>query len=505
MKKLTLYSLILMIFTSVYGFANMPRAFFLMGYGSIAWYLLGAIAFFLPYAFMMAEYGSAFKNEKGGIFSWMQLSVGPKYAFIGTFMWYSSYIIWQVNVSSSLWVPLSNAIYGRDITGSLRFMGLEGPRALGILGIGWIILVTFVASFGVDRISKITSIGGIAVTALNLVLLIGGIITLILNDGALAQPINDLAQTLTVSPNPNYQSKLSLVSFFTFAIFAYGGIEVIGGLVDQTENPSVTFPKGVAFSAIIIALGYATGIFMIGTFINWESVLSNPGVNNANITYVVMNNLGYTLATGFGYSTTTAIVMGEWCARFVGISMFLALTGAFFTLTYAPLKQLIEGTPKGLWPSRILVMKRNMPVNAMWTQATIVIAFILLVSFGGKEAAKFFDKLITMTNVAMTLPYMFLSAAFPFFKRKKNIEKPFEVYKSYGSALFASIVVTCSVGIANVISIIEPAIAKGLYVDSLLSGGGPIFFALVAFGIYSHYENKTNNPSKPSSKQKATS
>lgn len=34
-KKLTLVSLILMIFTSVFGFANMPRAFYLMGYAAI--------------------------------------------------------------------------------------------------------------------------------------------------------------------------------------------------------------------------------------------------------------------------------------------------------------------------------------------------------------------------------------------------------------------------------------------------------------------------------------
>ncbi len=33
--KLTLVSLVLMIFTSVFGFANMPRSFYLMGYGAI--------------------------------------------------------------------------------------------------------------------------------------------------------------------------------------------------------------------------------------------------------------------------------------------------------------------------------------------------------------------------------------------------------------------------------------------------------------------------------------
>ena len=54
------------------------------------------------------------QKESGGIYSWMEKSVGAKYAFIGTFMWYASYIIWMVNVSSTIWVPLSNAIFGSD-------------------------------------------------------------------------------------------------------------------------------------------------------------------------------------------------------------------------------------------------------------------------------------------------------------------------------------------------------------------------------------------------------
>ena len=48
--------------------------------------------------------------------------------------------------------------------------------------------------------------------------------------------------------------------------------------------------------------------------------------------------------------------MGSWMARFVGLSMVLALSGAFFTLAYAPLKQIIEGTPKELWPGKMSVV-----------------------------------------------------------------------------------------------------------------------------------------------------
>ena len=252
-KKLTLVPLVLMIFTSVFGFANMPKAFFLMGYSAIPWYVISAILFFIPYAFMMAEFGSAFKKESGGMYSWMEKSVGGKYAFIGTFMWYASYMIWMVNVSSTIWIPLSNAIFGSDMTGTWSLFGLNSVETLGILASLWIVVVTFISTKGIDKISKITSIGGTAVAILNLVLLGGGILVLLLN-GGLAQPITNIAEAFTTSPNSAYGTPIAVLSFLTFAMFAFGGLEAIGGLVDQTKNAEKTFPKGVAIAAVVISL-----------------------------------------------------------------------------------------------------------------------------------------------------------------------------------------------------------------------------------------------------------
>lgn len=488
-KKLTLTSLVLMIFTSVYGFANMPRAYFLMGYGAIPWYVLGAVVFFLPYAFMMAEYGAAFKSERGGIYSWMNASVSPKYAFIGTFMWYASYLVWQVNVSSSIWIPLSNAIYGEDRTANLSLFGLNSTQVIGLLGVVWIILVTLISSQGISAIKKVTSVGGSAITVLNILLICGGLLILLLNGGNFEQSATS-AYTVFQSPNPAYQSTISILSFFTYAIFAYGGIEAVGGLVDQTQNAEVTFPKGVAISAIIISIGYSVGIFAIGCFTNWEEILSLPNVNTANVTYIVMNHLGYQLGIAMGLSAATAIGIGKAFARITGLAMFLALTGAFFTLIYSPLKQLIEGTPKYLLPEKLTKLdEKAMPFNAMLIQGIVVALLILLVSFGGDNASAFFNKLITMTNVAMTIPYMFLSIAFIFFKKQTKIQKPFEIYKTHTTALVAVLVVTFFIGIANVFSIIEPAI-NGNWSNTLFAGGGPLLFAIIAYLLYWIYERR---------------
>lgn len=487
-QKLTLVSLILMIFTSVYGFNNMPRSFFLMGYAAIPWYILSAITFFIPFAFMMAEYGAAFKEEKGGIFSWMEKSVGPRYAFIATFMWYASNIIWMVNVSSGIWVPFSNAIFGVDKSKTWSLFGLAPTQTLGILAVCWILFVTYTSSRGLDKIKKVTAVGGTAVAALNIVLIVGAILVFIGNGGQLQQPMS-----LTTSPNPKYiGSMVATFSFLVFAIFAYGGIEVVGGLVDQTENPEKTFPKGIAFAAIVIAIGYAIGIFCIGVFTNWQAVLSGDKAHMGNVGYVVMNNLGFQLGTAFGAPQAVAVQMGNWVARFVGLSMLLALTGAFFTLTYAPLKQLIEGAPAELWPGKMGKIEKGMPLNAMWVQAAIVIVIIIFVSFGGDAVSKFFEILVAMTNVAMTIPYMFLSVAFISFKRKKEIYKPFEVFKSQSFALIAAIIVTFTVGFANFFSIIEPAM-NGDVKTTIYSIAGPIIFGVIAVLMYGNYEKKANS------------
>ena len=282
-----------MIFTSVYGFNNIPRSFYKMGYAAIPWYIISGITFFVPFALMVAEFGTAFRKEKGGIYSWMAKSIGPRFAFMGTFMWYFSYVTWMVNVASGMWVPVSNTIFGKDTTQQWAIGPLVGPQVLGILGIIWICIVTYTSTKGMDKIKKVTSVGGAAVLLINLFLWVGAIAIFIGNHGHLAQPIVGLS-SFTQTPNPKYAGDIiASLAFVVYALFAYGGIEAVGGLVDETENPEKTFPKGILLAGALIAVGYSLGILFIGVFTNWSQVMGVKGVNLGNASYIVMSNLGY--------------------------------------------------------------------------------------------------------------------------------------------------------------------------------------------------------------------
>ena len=130
-----------------------------MGYASIIWYILAALVFFLPVSLMLAEYGSSFKEAKGGIYSWLEGSIGEKWAFVGTFIWLAAWIVWLVQTASSFCIPLSSVIFGKDTTSTLHLFGLTSVETLGVVGIIGVIVVTFFSSRGMDAIAKVSTVG----------------------------------------------------------------------------------------------------------------------------------------------------------------------------------------------------------------------------------------------------------------------------------------------------------------------------------------------------------
>lgn len=488
-KTMTLMALIMMIFTNVYGLTNIMKAFWLMGYSSIIWYVVGAVLFFIPFAFMLAEFGAAFKDSKGGIYSWMAESVNPKFAFIGFFMWYVSFIIWFVSTAPNVIISISNMIFGTDTTQSWHLFGLNSVQTLGILGVILIIGLTYVSTKGLSWVTKITNFGGAMVMIFNLLIFVVGI-TILIKNGHFMQPVT--LHAFMQSPNKDYRSIIQVFSFLVFAIFAYGGIEVVSGVTDETENPEKTFPKAITISAIVIALGYALGILVVGIFTDWNFVFhhfSRDQITMGNVSYVVISNMGYQMGLAFHMSPHAAMILGEWISRFMGLSMFTSLLGAVVTGLYSPIKQLIDGTPKEIWPRFLTKTKGETPVNAIYVQAAIVCVIILLTSFGGQNATSFFNILVAMTNVSMTIPYMFISYAFYGFKKNQNIEKPFVIFKKQRTATLMVWVVTGIVGIANIFTIIEPAI-DGDWAQTIWSVIGPVFFTAVALIMYHRYEQK---------------
>ena len=105
---------------------------------------------------------------------------------------------------------------------------------------------------------------------------------------------------------------------------------------------------------------------------------------------------------------------------------------------------------------------------------------------------QFFLILTAMVNVGMTVPYMFISFAFPKFKKMEGIDRSFVVYKTQKSANFWGYVVTLTLLLANTFAIIQPAL-DGDIKTTFWSLSGPVIFGLVAWIIYTRYEKRVAN------------
>ena len=92
-QKISWYSFAFIVFSGVWGFGNVINGF--SEYGGlkaiVPWIIIFAI-YFIPYALMVGELGSAFKNESGGVSSWIRHTIGPTAAY------YAGWTYWIVHM-----------------------------------------------------------------------------------------------------------------------------------------------------------------------------------------------------------------------------------------------------------------------------------------------------------------------------------------------------------------------------------------------------------------------
>ncbi|GAY73686.1 putative amino acid permease [Lentilactobacillus kosonis] len=135
--------------------------------------------------------------------------------------------------------------------------------------------------------------------------------------------------------------------------------------------------------------------------------------------------------------------------------------------------------------------KAGMPEFSMWLQAIIVCVFIFFVSFGGSGAKQFYTILTDMGNISTSFPYIFLIGAFPFFKRRTDLERPFVFFKNriITNIIVVVVLIVLIGGIG--FSAVQPFLDHD-YQTGFWTIGGPIIFGLIAwlFLIQAHHRQR---------------
>ena len=340
-----------MIITTVYGFGNVSVSYEQMTYAGIIWFILAGVYFFFPAG-----------------------SIGQKQAFIGTFVWLANWVLWLVASASRLWISISALIFGKDTTQEWNILGLHGTQLIGVLAILFMIVSTYLSSRGITGIKIMSSIGGWFMIVMNAVFILASLTVLIMNHGQLAQPITGW-QSFIISPNKSFQTPITIISFVVYAVFAYGGMETVGGVIDSMKHPEKDFPKGLIIGSLFTIISYVLMIFMTGFSVNYQKDILAANANTGNITYTVYDTLGKAFGTALHLDPNTSLLIGKFFTRAIALSGLMGMTGAFFVLLYSPIKSFIMGSDPRLWP---------------------------------KAATSFYQILTDMGNVAATAPELYL-------------------------------------------------------------------------------------------------
>jgi amino acid transporter len=121
------------------------------GAEGFTWLIFLGIFFFLPYAFLTAELGSAF-TEEGGPYIWTRLAFGRRVAAVNAVIYWISNPIW---VGGSLAILALTTVKEIILHGEALPGPVIGPASLGdwafLLGFVWFTVVAAILSFQVGK------------------------------------------------------------------------------------------------------------------------------------------------------------------------------------------------------------------------------------------------------------------------------------------------------------------------------------------------------------------
>ncbi len=487
-EKVGFWTFVSMIFMTVYGLGNGQQIYYQMGYAAITYVVIGVLFFFIPYAFMISEMSSAFHNEKGGIFSWMQKSVGLKFSTIGAFLWYISALIWWF-ATSSICIAFSTAIFGKDESETWHIFGISNTGTTAIIGVIWFCLIVLFCRRGIKSIAKLANISMLVTILMHILVLGGGLLVFALHGAHFAQPFHyDGLHSLFMGPNKNYDTPIAALGFVVFAIFILGGMEASGGLVDKVKEPKKMVPKAMLLSAVIIAILYILIVLITGMAVNWHATFDHSNVNLFNYSIYIVQQQFFELGREFGLSQVASVALGHWVNRISTWISIIALLNLPLMLYY-PIKQIYEGVPKGMLPD--FLMKKNkhgVTSNALYVQSGIIIAAMLAIGFGGNAANEVYNNITFMVTITTSIPWAFIVYAYIRFKMNDNIPKEYTFFKKKWGVI-VGVVTLFALIFADVFSIIQPFLQhnweRGLWIIS-----GPIIFGLIGWSLATRYMRK---------------
>ena len=390
-KKIFWYSLAFMAFSAVWGFGNVINGF--SEYGGlkaiVSWIIIFAV-YFIPYALMVGELGSAFRDAGGGVSSWIHETIGPKMAY------YAGWTYWVVHMPYISQKP-SSAV----IAASWAIFQDNRASAMDTTLLQVICLVIFLAALdlsgrGVGVLKRLATAAGSAMFFMSMLFVAMMLAAPALTEGDFVE-IRWSAGTFMPSFDASFLMGLSIL------VFAVGGCEKISPYVNKMKDPARDFSRGMIALAVMVAVTAVLGTIALGMMFDSEHI---PGDLMANGAYYAFARLGeyYHAGNFFVIAYALTNLVGQFSVMVLSID--------------APLRMLLESADRTYIPERLLKKnEKGVYVNGQKLIGVIASVLIVVPAFGIRNVDALVRWLVKVNSVCMPLRYLWVFAAYIALKR----------------------------------------------------------------------------------------
>ncbi|MGL5479915.1 MAG: amino acid permease, partial [Clostridium sp.] len=156
-KKLRWYNLSLMAFVMVWGFGNVVNNFANQGLQVVVSWVLIIGLYFVPYALMVGELGSVFKEGKGGVSTWIRETSTPTLAY------FAGWTYWVVHIPYLAQKP-QNVLVGLGwiFKGNGDLIKTLSPMTAQLITLGIFLFFVWVSLKGMNSLKIIGTVAGTA-------------------------------------------------------------------------------------------------------------------------------------------------------------------------------------------------------------------------------------------------------------------------------------------------------------------------------------------------------
>jgi amino acid transporter len=346
------------------------------GWGSIAFYLLGALFFFIPLAFVAAELATGWPKA-GGMYAWVKQAFGPQTGFLAVWFDWIENVVWFPTVLSFVAATLAY-IFEPSLANNKLYL------VIVMLIVFW--ALTLANFFDLKQILRLNNVTLVIGTLFPAALLIG-LGTYWLVDGRRNAIPFHVAKLW-----PNF-GHISNVVFFAGVLLGFAGVEMAGYHAKQIQNVRRDYPRAVFASAALIVVVSIAATLAIA-FVVPQAQLS------------LVSGLMQSFQDFF-----QQLGLGGWATKLMAALVGLGTLAVISTWMLGPSKGVYAAEESGELPPELhYVNKRHAPVAMLIFQGALGTLFALLFLFIPSVNTSYW-MLTALTTQLTVLMYLLMLAA----------------------------------------------------------------------------------------------